>query len=102
LKTYLETTFVVKIIVSALGQNHLGLYNLRHLRQLLPPGTAEEDIKVVFEVPAGTDRLEHGPEAVGGEISNMFAGVEPATDTISAESIRELGVTVRSGSGICH
>jgi len=92
-----NNVFVVKIIVSALGQNHLGLYNIRHLRQLLPPGTA---MIAIFELAAGLDRLD-GENDVQESITT-FKGVEPATDTVPVELLRDVGVTVRLFSGTCQ
>jgi hypothetical protein len=92
-----NNVFVVKIIVSALGQNHLGLYNIRHLRQLLPPGTA---MIAIFELAAGPDRLD-GENDVQENV-NTFTGAEPIADTVPVELLRDAGVTVRLFSGTCQ
>lgn len=88
--------FVVRINISALGQNRLGLYNIRHLRQLLPPGTA---MLLVFELNASEDRIRGDRQL--RENTHFFTGMAPVSDTIS-DQINDLGVTVRLISGTCQ
>jgi hypothetical protein len=92
-----NNVFVVRITVSALGQNQLGLYNIRHLRQLLPPQTA---MIVIFELGAEPDRVaaaENVSEAV-----SYFVGIEPAVDSMPNENVLDLGATLSLISGTCH
>jgi hypothetical protein len=92
-----NNVFVVRITVSALGQNQLGLYNIRHLRQLLPPQTA---MIVIFELGAEPDRVaaaENVSEAV-----SYFVGMEPAVDSMPNENVLDLGATLSLISGTCH
>ena len=92
-----NNVFVVKLTVAALGQNRLGLYNIRHLRQLLPPGTA---MLLVFDIDVAADRVK-GDRAVN-ENTGLFIGAEPATDVIDDTLISDLGVTARLISGSCQ
>jgi hypothetical protein len=92
-----NNVFVVRINVSALGQNRLGLYNIRHLRQVIPPQTA---MIVVFEMTLKIDRInaeEYVPES-----STMFKGIEPQLDTIDENYVKDLGVLINRISGTCQ
>jgi hypothetical protein len=91
-----NNVFVVRINISALGQNRLGLYNIRHLRQLLPPGTA---MLLVFELNAPEDRIRGDRQLTEG--TSFFTGMAPVSDTISNQ-INDRGVTVRLISGTCQ
>ncbi len=100
--------FVVRIVVSALGQNQIGLYNIRQLRQLLPPQTA---MIVVFEMGAQADAVA-GDNAVRSTDLFTFVGMEPQIDTIipctndiedfSVPCVRDFGATARLVSGTCQ
>lgn len=91
-----NNVFIVKINVSALGQNRLGLYNIRHLRSVLPPQTAA---LFIFELDPKTDRIPaatYMDENVG-----VFTGAEPIADNCG-EFVTDLGVTLRLISGTCQ
>jgi len=92
-----NNVFVVRITVSALGQNHLGLYNIRHLRQLLPPQTA---MIVIFELGAKPDKVAAATDV--SEAVNYFVGMEPAVDNMPNENVLDLGATLSLISGTCH
>lgn len=92
-----NNVFVVRITVSALGQNHLGLYNIRHLRQLLPPQTA---MIVIFELGAKPDKVTAAEEI--SEAVNYFVGMEPVADTMPSANVLDLGATLSLISGTCH
>lgn len=92
-----NNVFVVRITVSALGQNHLALYNIRQLRQLLPPQTA---MIVVFEVKV-TDDDASGADNVIEYVEN-FTGMEPVSDSLSEQNVVDLGATLSVVSGTCH
>ncbi|NDD52301.1 hypothetical protein EBZ39_00215 [bacterium] len=92
-----NNVFVVKLKVSALGKNRLGLYNIRHLRQLLPPGTA---MILVVDLEAPTTTID--AEDSVSENMSVFIGAEPAVDTLNDTFIRDLGVTVNLLSGSCQ
>jgi len=89
--------FVVRIQISALGQNHLGLYNVRHLRQLLPPQVA---MIVIFELTGGLDVVN--AEDVISDTARVFTGMAPQSDTVPVTLVQDLGVTVRLVSGTCQ
>jgi hypothetical protein len=92
-----NNVFVVKISVSALGLNHLGLYNIRHLRQLLPPQTA---MIVIFELTADKDKIT--PENAIFEAVGRFTGMTPTTDDVPVSLVHDLGATARLVSGTCQ
>lgn len=88
--------FVARIIVSALGRNALGLYNIRHLRELIPPQTA---MLVVFELATEIEKIypDNLVEQVG-----FFTGAAPVADSVPDSLIADLGATARSISGTCQ
>lgn len=92
-----NNVFVVRITVSALGQKQLGLYNIRHLRQLLPPQTA---MIVVFELTAKQD-IVSADQRVTEYVTN-FVGMEPANDEIPNANVQDLGATLYLISGTCQ
>ena len=92
-----NNVFVVRILIAALGQNRLGLYNIRHLRQLLPPQTA---MIVIFEMAPGMDTIT-GPDNVR-ETLNTFTGMARQLDTVPSSLLRDLGATARIVSGTCQ
>lgn len=92
-----NNVFVVRISVSSLGLNHLGLYNIRHLRQLLPPQTA---MIVIFELAADKDKIT--PENAVFEAVTRFTGMNPANDDVPVFLVNDLGATARLVSGTCQ
>jgi hypothetical protein len=93
-----NNVFTVRILVSALGQNRLGLYNIRHLRQLLPPQTA---MLVIFELDADKDVVN--AESQLNETVTYFRGMTPVTDTLTTpQNVVDLGATARLISGTCQ
>ena len=92
-----NNVFVVRIVVSGLGQNHLGLYNVRHLRQLLPPQSA---MIVVFELAPNTDKINAENNVY--DALKLFTAAEPISDKIPFTLIREVGINVHSVSGTCQ
>jgi hypothetical protein len=92
-----NNVFVVRINVSALGQNRLGLYNIRHLRHVLPPQTA---MIVVFELTLKEDRVNAEKYVFDGV--DTFKGVEPQLDTVDETYVKDLGVLINRISGTCQ
>lgn len=92
-----NNVFVVRISVSALGLDHLGLYNIRHLRQLLPPQTA---MIVIFELAADKDNIN--PENAVFEAVTRFTGMDPKKDNVPVSLVSDLGATARLVSGNCR
>lgn len=92
-----NNVFVVRIDVAALGQNRLGLYNIRHLRQVLPPHTA---MITLFELGAKPDRIR-APDHIA-ETNTFFTGIEPLLDTIDDNLVRDAGATLTRLSGTCQ
>jgi hypothetical protein len=92
-----NNVFVVRIEVAALGQNRLGLYNIRHIRQLLPPQTA---MIVLFDLQVKTDSVG-GTARIVDEYS-MFTGMEPVSDTASKTRVLDYGARLHLISGTCQ
>lgn len=91
-----NNAFVVRIVVSALGQNALGLYNIRHLRALIPPQTA---MIVIFEMSADVDKIQ--PDNISEQVT-FFKGAAPVVDTIPDTLVHDFGATTRVISGTCQ
>ena len=92
-----NNVFVVRIAVSALGSNRLGLYNIRHLRQVLPPHTA---MIVLFELTTKPDKIT--AEDYIAEAQTNFIGIEPQLDTIDDTFVVDRGATLKQLSGTCQ
>lgn len=92
-----NNVFLVQIKVGALGQNRLGLYNIRHLRQLLPPQSA---MIVIFSLQAQRGVLDATQNLQ--ENVRTFTGAEPLADTVNDSMVRDSTVTVRRISGTCQ
>jgi hypothetical protein len=92
-----NNVFVVRITVSALGQQHLGLYNIRHIRQLLPPQTA---MIVVFELNTAPDKISAEQQIT--EYVGHFTGMDRVLDEMPGENVYDLGATLYLISGTCH
>ena len=92
-----NNAFIVTVNISALGKNHLELYNIRHIRQLLPPHSAlfiSYTLDNQSDVIIAQDRIH--------SFVAPFTAVEPLVDVISASRVRDRGVTVKSISGTCQ
>lgn len=92
-----NNVFLVHIKIGSLGQNRLGMYNIRHLRQLLPPQSA---MIVIFslQAPRGVvDATQNLQENV-----RTFTGAEPLADAVYDSMVRDANVTVRRISGTCQ
>jgi hypothetical protein len=92
-----NNVFVVRITVSALGQKQLGLYNVRHLRQLLPPQTA---MIVIFELAADSETIPAAQRV--NDYTTTFVGAEPVYDEVSGDNVQDLGATLSLISGTCQ
>jgi hypothetical protein len=92
-----NNVFVVKIDAAALGQNRLGLYNIRHLRQILPPQTA---MIVVFELHLADDKIKSAQ--VITETFQQFTGLEPQSDTVTPAYVTDEGAVLTKLSGTCQ
>lgn len=92
-----NNVFIVRISTEALGQNRLGLYNIRHIRPLIPPQTA---MIVVFELAAKKDTIK-APNLVRDRIST-FTGANPLQDAVPQTLVTDNLVSVRRVSGTCQ
>ena len=92
-----NNVFLVHIKGAQLGQNRLGLYNIRHLRQLLPPHAA---MIVIYDIGGVQDTLD-GTQNLTEDVTT-FKGMEPQNDVVGADYLREGVVSVRTFSGTCQ
>ncbi len=90
-----NNAYLVRIRAGALGRNKLGLYNVRHLKRLLPPHTA---VFIAVELPAQSDTITAA--AISEQITHL-QGLAPQADTISSAQLSER-ITVRLVSGTCQ
>jgi hypothetical protein len=92
-----NNVFLVRIKAAALGQNRLGLYNIRHLRQLIPPHAA---MIVIYEIGGISDSLAGAENLVEGVTT--FTGMAPQNDAVPVEYMQDAGATLRTLSGTCQ
>ena len=92
-----NNVFVVRIKSATLGQNRLGLYNMRHLRQLLPPQSA---MIVIYEISGVRDAVD-GEQNLDESVTT-FTGMEPLYDAVADNMVRDAGATARTISGTCQ
>jgi hypothetical protein len=92
-----NNVFLVQIKGGRLGQNPVGLYNIRHLRQLLPPHAA---MIVIYEMGAQRDTLD-GTQNLAENLTS-FTGMEPKSDAVTEELVNDKGATMRVFSGTCQ
>lgn len=92
-----NNVFIVQIKSAGLGQNRLGLYNIRHLRQLIPPHAA---MLVLYEIDAAADVLA-GPDNLT-ETTTTFHGMEPQADTLDENNVHDIGAVARLISMTCQ
>lgn len=88
--------FVVKVRVSTIGINSIGLYNTRLLQRVIPAHTA---MFLLMEVAAARESVT--VNMVNEQIST-FVGMEPLSDTVAAELVSDSRISVRSVSGSCQ
>jgi len=91
-----NNAFCVSIIVPALGQNHLGLYNIRHIKRLLPPQTL---MFLVYKLRPAANKIT---ENNLNEVLRKFSATAPILSTVAENNINERGLTVKTISGTCQ
>jgi hypothetical protein len=97
-KNVLRNNAVIATVrVATLGKNHLGLYNIRHIRQLLPPGSG---LFLIYTLSSRNNQID-GTTALT-ETLDKFKAAEPLSDTVAANRVKDGGVVVRSVSGTCQ
>lgn len=92
-----NNVFTVLIRVADLGQNRLGLYNIRHIRQVLPPNVAAF---FVYELSAIHD-TKNGENDVRDTLTK-FKGMAPVQDAVPEVYVKDRGVFVSKISGTCQ
>lgn len=90
-----NNAYLVRIRAGALGRGKLGLYNMRHLKRLLPPHTA---VFIAVELPAQSDTITAA--SISEQITHL-QGLTPASDTIATDSMSER-IIIRLVSGTCQ
>lgn len=91
-----NNAYLIRIKAGTLGRRKLGLYNLRHLRRLIPPHSA---VIVVIEMPSQSEvfsAVEQISEAI-----RHYQGLGTMTDEVAATSLMER-ITIRLVSGTCQ
>ena len=88
---------IAAVNVSTLGKNHLGLYNIRHVRQLLPPGSG---LFLIYTLSSKNDQID-GTKALV-ETVDRFKAAEPLEDAVPVALVKDGGVIVRTVSGTCQ
>lgn len=91
-----NNAFVVRIRVSHLGPEGLGLQNVRLLRKITPPHTA---MIVVVELTATPESVT--VDRVTEQIST-FTATEPQHDSVPADLVNDRRITIRVVSGSCQ
>ena len=91
-----NNVFTVLIRVSDLGQNRLGLYNIRHIRQVLPPNVAAF---FVYELDAFKD-TKNGDDMK--DTLSKFKGMTPLQEAVPEVYVKDRGVFVGKISGTCQ
>jgi hypothetical protein len=92
-----NNAIIAKVQVSRLGKNHLGLYNIRHVRQLLPPGSA---LFLVYALSSKKHQITANNSLF--ETIDFFKAAEPLTDSVANSLVTDRGVIVRTVSGTCQ
>jgi hypothetical protein len=88
---------IARARISQLGKNQLGLYNIRHIRQLLPPGSA------LFLICILTGKKQQIPaEDAIFEAIQTFQAINPITSTVTTAFVEDRGVAARIISGTCQ
>jgi hypothetical protein len=92
-----NNVFTVLIRVADLGQNRLGLYNIRHIRQVLPPNVA-----AFFVYELGAIRSAKNGEDDVRDTLTKFKGMEPVQDAVPEVYVKDRGVFIGKISGTCQ
>lgn len=92
-----NNVFIARIRLAGLGQNQLGLYNIKHLRQILPPQTA---LITVFELNPTEDKITAQQQVA--EKIEFFKGIDAISEAVGDENVLDLGAKLFVVSGTCH
>lgn len=92
-----NNVFTVLIRVADLGQNRLGLYNIRYIRQVLPPNVAAF---FVYELGAISD-AKNGATDLQDTLTK-FKGMAPVQDAVPEVYVKDRGVFIGKISGTCQ
>lgn len=91
-----NNAYLIRIKAGTLGRRKLGLYNIRHLRRLLPPQTA---LIIVIELPYQSEVISAADQI--GEAVRHYQGLGTMHDEITSASVTER-ITIRLVSGTCQ
>lgn len=91
-----NNAFIVRVKAAAMGRFRLGLYNVRHLRRLLPPHAA---MILVVELEASPERISH--LSVSEALSHLTA-TNPLQDVVPESLVTERPVGLRQISVRCQ
>lgn len=91
-----DNAFLVRIKASAMGRTRLGLYNVRHLRKLLPPHAA---MIILIELSPSQETVSSANIC---EHVAQFTAANRLLDTVPTHLVRERSVGIRLISGTCQ
>lgn len=91
-----NNAFIVRVKAAAMGRFRLGLYNVRHLRRLLPPHAA---MIVVVELDARAERISY--LSLSETLSTLTA-TNPLQDVVPESLTTERSVSLRQISVRCQ
>lgn len=92
-----NNVITVIVRVTELGKNRMGMYNIRHIRQLVPPHAA-----IIFNYLISGQNDSISPETDLMENVGTFTAMAPAIDTVPNTLVHDRSVNVRLISGSCQ
>lgn len=90
-------TFLVRVRVSQLGRNAVGLENVSVIRRIIPPWTA---MIILFELQQTADDVTI--DKVDDDEIGSFTGAEPMDEDIEFSSVDDTTMIARQVSGTCQ
>lgn len=91
-----NNAYLVRVKVSTIGVNCVGLYHTRLLQRVVPPHTA---MFLLMELTTARDSVT--VNLINEQIST-YTGMEPLVDVIPGNLVRDSRVTIRVVSGTCQ
>lgn len=89
--------YIVVVKLAGLGENSLPLYNIRHIRQLIPPYAG---MFIVYNLNSLQDSIA-GAETVSERL-DVFKAAAGINDGVGAQYLRDKGAVIRLVSGTCE
>lgn len=89
--------FIVIVKLAGLGEKRLPLYNIRHIRQLIPPYAGMfivYNLNSLRDVIAGAENVQ--------ETLTIFKAATPVKDQVLPSHLKDKGAVIRVVSGTCE